>query len=425
MNKSVPFGRNSSRVLPLTLALLGISLNIPEAKAVGEPIASRSTNIAINADGTRLINLNQDSDSVSVFRVNPSGAGQNALTKLAEVKLGDEPHCVAIHPTKAEAYVTTADGFVAVLSLTANKVVKTIAVKSEPRGCALTPTGNLLYVANHTHGSVSVINTTERKVVATTGQTFGRPWAITVSNDGDGVDTDERVFVTDFFAEVIPPLAGGPGRPFDTGSRGRVISFPVGDFKLQTTTILSPLSDSGFTADRTAFCAPTAHSQVYCPNPAPPDLAKVPQGAFPNQLYDALIRNGQMFVPSIGAAPEPPVRFNVNVQALVHAVNTSTLQEIPDNHVNLNAQIKDEVQPDPPTASLARLFGNDIVAVDANSEGTDYFFVSRGGNYVLKAKLVDGKLNIGAPDGVTRFKTGHIPTGIVVSPDGKRAYTNN
>ena len=428
MYKSVHHGRNSSGILSITFALLGFSLTSPGAQAVGEPTASRSTNIAINADGSRLINLNHDSDSVSIFRVNPSGAGQNALTKLAEVKVGDEPHCVAIHPTKAEAYVTTADGFVSVISLSgvnANKVVKTIPVRSEPRGCALTPTGNLLYVANHTHGSVSVINTTSRLVVATTGQTFGRPWAITVSNDGDGVDTDERVFVTDFFAEVIPALAGGPGRPFDTGNRGRVISFPVGDFKLQATTILSPLANAGFTADRTAFCSPTAQSQVYCPNPQPPDLANVPQGAFPNQLYDGLIRNGQLFVPSIGAAPEPPVRFNVNVQALVHAVNTGTLQEIPANHVNLNAQIKNEVQPANPTASLGKLFGNDIVAVDANSEGTDYFLVSRGGNHVLKARLVDGKLNIGAPDGVVRFQTGHIPTGIVVSPDGKRAYTNN
>ena len=431
MYKSAPFGRNSLGFLPLTLALLGFSLAIPNATAVGAPIAGRSTNIAMNAGGTRLVNLNHDTDSVTIFRVNPSSPGQGALTKLAEIKVGDEPHCVAIHPTKEEAYVTTADGFVAVISLSganANQVVKTIAVKTEPRGCALTPTGKLLYVANHTHGSVSVINTNSRLVVATTGQTFGRPWAIAISNT-NGVDEDQRIFVTDFYAELIPASANGPGRPFDTGNRGRVISFPVGDFKLQFPIILSPLANAGFTANRTAFCPPTPnlHSDVYCPKPLPPDLANTPQGAFPNQLYSALIRNGELFVPSIGAAPEPPVNFDVNVQALVHSVNAATMQENKGNHVNLNAQIKvelDSILPTPPTG-LAALFGNDIVAVDANAEGTNYFFVSRGGNYVLKAKLVNGKLDIGAPSGVVRFQTGHIPTGIVVSPDGQRAYTNN
>ena len=30
---------------------------------------------------------------------------------------------------------------------------------TEPRGCALTPDGSLLYVANHTAGTVSIIDT--------------------------------------------------------------------------------------------------------------------------------------------------------------------------------------------------------------------------------------------------------------------------
>lgn len=418
------------RPLPLALALASAALASPIAHAADVPVPSRSTTIAISPDQTRLVNLNHDTDSVTVFQINPAAPGQNALTKLAEIGVGDEPQCVAIHPNNSEAYVTTADGFVSVISLSganAHTVVKSIPVKSEPRGCALTPSGNLLYVANHTHGSLSVIDTAARAVKATTGQTFGRPYAVAISNDGDTNDFNERVFVTDFYAELIPALAGGPGRPFDTGSRGRVFSFKVGDLSLITPTTLSPLANVGFNADRTVFCTASAslQSTVYCPNPKPVDPTQVPQGAFPNQLHAALIRNGQMFLPSIGAAPEPPVKFNVNVQALVHAIDTNFLQELPANHVNLNAQIKAEVQPADPTASLARLFGNDIVAVDADPAGENFYFVSRGGNYVIRAKLVDGKLNIGAPDNVVRFQTGHIPTGIAVSDDGKRAYTNN
>jgi YVTN family beta-propeller protein len=418
----------AARPIPLGFALVVSALAGFPAHAA---VPSRSTNIALTSPGdSRLINLNHDSGSVTVFQVNSGGAGQGALTKLAEVVVGGEPECVAVHPSNSEAYVTNADGYVSVVSLQgadANTVVAKIAVRNEPRGCALTPSGNILYVANLTHGSVSIINTSTRTEAANTGLgSFGRPYAITVSDDGDPSDTDERVFVTDFLASVIPAAASGPGRPFDTGNRGFVRSFGVGDPSIVTPTVLSPVENAGFNADRTLFCQPAAQSQVYCPNPLPPDLTQTPQGAFPNQLYSALIRNNQLFVTTIAAAPEPPVRFNVNVQSLVYSVNTATLQESLAGPVNLNSQIALETQPAVPTTSLGRLFGGDIVAVDANQGGTTFLFVSRGGDYVLRAQIVGGQLSIGAPGNVVRFRTGHTPTGVVFSRDGSnRAYTNN
>ncbi|KJV05841.1 hypothetical protein [Methylocucumis oryzae] len=132
------------------------------------------------------------------------------------------------------------------------------------------------------------------------------------------------------------------------------------------------------------------------------------------------MHDGKLYAPSIGAAPEPPVKFNVNVQALVHVVNPTALAEIKNNTVNLNAQIKLEAAPSDPTASLGKLFGNDVVAVDAKAN--KFAFVSRGGNFVLRAGLTGGKLDIGAPSNVVRLQTGHIPTGIVMSADGTRAF---
>jgi hypothetical protein len=70
------------------------------------------------------------------------------------------------------------------------------------------------------------------------------------------------------------------------------------------------------------------------------------------------------------------------------------------------------------------LFGNELVAIDADQDCENFFIVSRGGNYVLKAQLVDGKLDIGAPN-VVRFQTGNIPTGIVVDEAGKLGFVNN
>src|SRR6185436_10713422 len=69
---------------------------------------------------------------------------------------------------------------------------------------------------------------------------------------------------------------------------------------------------------------------------------------------------------------------------------------------------------------------NDLVALDADRAGQQFLFVSRGGNYVLRASLdANGALFIGAPNNVVRFQTGNIPNGVVMSLDGKRAYANN
>ena len=120
----------------------------------------------------------------------------------------------------------------------------------------------------------------------------------------------------------------------------------------------------------------------------------------------------------------PAQNFDTNVQALVHVVDIASLTERQDLTVNLNQQIATETAPTDP-ASLDRLFGNELVAIDADQDCENFFLVSRGGNYVLKAQLgSDGKLDIGAPN-VVRFQTGNIPTGIVVDEAGKLAFVNN
>ncbi|MGQ0592404.1 MAG: hypothetical protein ACT4QB_07055, partial [Gammaproteobacteria bacterium] len=345
---------------------------------------------------------------------------------LAEIPVGQEPHCVAVDPRGGDIFVTNgADGTVSVIS-PATRRVRTIRGFTEPRGCAMTPDGERLFVANHTAGTVSIINTSNRQVVGQPVNVGGNPFAIAVTDDGDNDGNDERVFVTDFYARLIP---GGPGEGFDTGKQGIVRSFRVNNPNNITTTTLRPI-DSGFTANRAPFCNvsrdPDPVNQTFCPNttitdPASTVITQDPQDVFPNQLFSALIRGNRLFLPNIGAQPEPPVQFTVNVQALVHVVNTQNNQENAAEHVNLNDQIDTEPAPASPTTSLGKLFGNDIVAIDAR--GSAFFIVSRGGNYVLRATLQGGRLNIGAPNNVVRFKTGNIPTGIAVR--GRFGYVNN
>ena len=148
---------------------------------------------------------------------------------------------------------------------------------------------------------------------------------------------------------------------------------------------------------------------------------------FPNQLLSALIRGNRLYLPNIAAQPEPPERFDVNVQALVNTVDTSALAEVVAETVNLNEQIDVETAAPPP--SLDRTFANDIVAIDANLAGDTFLIVSRGGNQMFRAKLdADGKLNILNAAGTRvdcRIQTGNLPSGVAMRQDGTRAYANN
>jgi YVTN family beta-propeller protein len=397
------------------------------------PGPSHSTTIALTYDDTRVVVANRDVNTVSVIQV---GNGLTDLhNKLAEIPVGIEPECVAITPDNKRAFVTNAvDGTVSDISLVNFTVLKTIPVGTEPRGCALTPSGGTLYVANHTSGTVSVINTTN-DTVSNTITLGGNPYAVAITDFGHGTDTAETIFVTDFFAHPI-----GRGEGFDTGKQGIVWAFRFGVNSVHPIP-LSPLTNVGFTADRTAFCPksnPKLQSQLFCPNinatPGSAVITQNPQGCFPNQLYSGVIRpvpgttlKPQLRVTSICAEPEPPVMFNTNIQAVIKSVDTSALAQVTAEDDNLNAQIKTDTS----TVGLGGLFAGDIVAIDATLNGSVYLIVSRNNDYVVKATVdpTTGFLDINPthanPAKITRFATGHIPTGVVISTDGTRAYTNN
>ena len=320
---------------------------------------SHSTTIALTSDEERLVVVNREANSVSIIRVK-NAQGNDVANKIAEIGVDEEPRCVAIHPNDDEAYVTNGiSGTVSVIRLGQRRVVATIPVGTEPRGCALTPKGTLLYVANHTAGTVSIIDTASRSVAGTVN--VGRnPTAIAITNNGNGNEADETVFVTQIFAELNPafvdPIFDGNGEDRDLGKRGVVQAFPAGNSNPPITKItLSPIANSGFNANRGAFCPKAAgvqpQSLIFCPDPTKPATDPVnannPQGVFPNQLLSAVIRGDRLFLPNIGSQPEPPETATTNVQALVHQVNTNTLTEA--GAQNLNQQINVETALPPPS----------------------------------------------------------------------------
>ncbi len=396
---------------------------------------ARSSTIAITSDDRYVVVPNRDVDTVSIIEV-ADATGADVDNRLIEVTVGDEPRYVSISPDDREAYVTNAiSGTVSVISLNGNmsSLAATIPVGTEPRGCAVTPNGERLYVANHTEGTVSAINLETRQVVGTV-DVGGNPIALAITNDGDTEDIDERVFVTQFYAQAV---AGADSEVDDLGKQGIVRSFAVGNPGSPVTITLSPLQNSGFTANRAPFCTQimmTAINDFFCPDPGETDamaatITADPQAVYPNQLWSCIIRNNRLYVPNIGASPEPPVRFNVNVQALVHVADTASSTEVANLHVNLNNAVAAEraVTPDDQevAGNLAGLFGNDLVDIDATSDGDTILIVSRGGNYVFRASLDnDGRVDLSPPD-IIRIGTGNLPNGVVINSDGTRAYTNN
>ncbi len=239
-------------------------------------------------------------------------------------------------------------------------------------------------------------------------------------------------FENQLFLNLSQSISNIPGREFDTGKQGIVRSFPVNNPNDMTTIRLSPLDNAGFTANRSPFCPSfneNLHSDIFCPDtaitaPNDPVIAQDPQDAFPNQFYSALIRDNRLFLPNIGAGPEPPVRLNVNVQALVHVVDVPNNVQRRDEHINLNTQVAAERRAGN-VNGIDGLFGNDLVAIDANCQGTRFLIVSRGGNFVFNAQLdSSGRMDLQPPN-IVRYQTGNLPNGAVISNNGTRAYTNN
>src|SRR5262245_11684972 len=265
--RTPPRGRRLPQALNSWIGRLGkviVGAGLAALADLAEAAPTRSTTIALTADETRLVVVNREANSVSIIQVKDA-SGNDVANKLAEIAVGQEPRCVAVHPTDRAAYVTNAiTGTVSVIDLVQGREVGQIPVGTEPRGCALTPDGSLLYVANHTEGTVSilVVSSGDPRILTPDGavQVGRNPTAIAITDQGPGNIT--TVFVTQIFAELNPdfhdPMFDGNGEARDLGKQGVVLAFPAGNANPPITKItLKPLADSGFTANRVSpnnFC---------------------------------------------------------------------------------------------------------------------------------------------------------------------------
>ncbi len=375
---------------------------------------TNSQPLALDAGGGLLIVANPDNDSVSIFDV-----AQDRNRRIREVHVCREPNGVAINPQGTRAYVgCTVSGLVSVLNVNRNspgvaRVVQEIKVGTEPYGLALTPNATKLYVTNRSSNSVSVINTATNRVVKTIEEAGFSPRGIAITNDGDGDDDDETVFVTQFFAL---PRGGKLDGEDDSKSGVVTVIRTVADEVDQLVQILP--SDSGFRAagDAIARIAP----------PAVIDEAtlRFNTTAYPNQLNNIAIKGNFALLPNTGASPNGPVRFDVNTQSLLNVIdiaqNTDTGRAI-----NMHTAVRDQ-------QATPRLFITVPWAIAAKHREDEAYVVSAASDIVVKVTIdrSTGAARVVNAAGVTptrvlQIATGKNPRGIVINSADTRAYVMN
>ena len=117
-------------VVAVMVGLVGLGTALHTSEAIAAP--TRSTTIALTADETRLVVVNREANSLSIIQVKDAN-GNDVANKLAEIAVGQEPRCVAVHPTDRAAYVTNGiTGTVSVVDLVLGREVQQIKVGTEP-----------------------------------------------------------------------------------------------------------------------------------------------------------------------------------------------------------------------------------------------------------------------------------------------------
>ncbi|MFN0101762.1 MAG: hypothetical protein ACKV2U_06680 [Bryobacteraceae bacterium] len=374
-----------------------------------------SQTLALSADDAVLAVVNPDNNSVSFFDTRP-GTNQ----RIAEVRVGVEPNSVALTPDGTRAYIAnTVSGTVTVMDLDRfqpayGTTVTTIPVGTEPYGLALTPSARKLYVANARSNSVSVIDTTTNRVIKTITDVGFEPRGIAITNAGAGDDTIETVFVTQFLAL---PAAAGKIDGTDDAKTGRVTVISAASDTVTGEIALNPIADTGFAAagDSLQRIAP----------PAAPVAAdfKFITGAYPNQLNNIAIRGKFAFVPSTGASPNGPLRFDVNTQSLLSAINLTSRTDA-NRTINMHSAVAKQT-------GTPKRFLTQPWAVAFKTLADEGYVISTASNVAVKVKIdpaTGGATVQNDPADATRvlqIPTGKQPRGIVVNSTDTMAFVMN
>lgn len=401
-----------------TLLVAGLTLALAAASAAAAPVTrfagpTSSQPLALTGDNAFLAAVNADNNSVSFFNVN--GASN---VKIAEVTVQTEPNSVVLLPNGTKTYVAnTVSGTVTMIPTDLPNLIfgqqNQITVGTEPTALALTPNGTRLYVANARSNTISVINTNTDKVIKTiTGVGF-EPRGLAISNDGDGLDDDETVYVTQFLSTPFDNRIDGA----DNAKAGHVRLIATADNTVLADVVVNALADSGFKALGDAL------GRIPPGDPLNPANFQFTTGAYPNQLANVAIKGNFAYLPNTGASPNGPVRFDVNTHSLLSVVNRNTRLDAGQT-INMHRAVADQTNPD-------KLFVTQPWAMAFKTNANQGYVVSAGSNHLVKVAVnaTTGAATVQTdPLDATRvlqIKVGKNPRGIVINSTDTRAYVLN
>jgi YVTN family beta-propeller protein len=385
--------------------------SVSDAQSTAGP--TFSSPIVLDRTEQTLWAVNPDNDTVAAISVTAANGA-----KAQEFAVGREPQSIAISSDNTKVYVAnTVDGTVTVLRRSDGAFQKTIRVGTEPWGLALTPNGRKLYVANSGSNSLSIIDTSTDTLTKTLQRVGALPRGLAITSDGDSDDNDEKVYVTQFLAQYRP----GQIKPGDDqGKVGVVTVVSTATDEVTRVVQLQPLADTGFRADGDAL------NKI-----APTGTATVITGAFPNILASAAIKGTRLYVPATGSSPNGPVRFNLNVQGLVSAVDTITDIDA-GKTVNLNRGVQFEADAnDAQGRPLKRFMTNPYFIAFRKGSNSGYVVLAASDQVVRLDLAADGTPTINAPaaagaaNGIKRILTGANPRAMVINANDTRGYVWN
>lgn len=181
-------------------------------------VGSEPRNLAATPGGSRVYVPNRFDDNVSVI----STQSNTAIATVNHASF-DEPYAVAITPNGSEAWVAKKKGggsstgsvtIIATLTNTVSGVINDVCFNS-PEGILINPVLARAYVVNRGNGTVCVVETGTRNVIATT--VGGEPRHAVATPDGAAIfvarpsgDDVARINTANNAATSIPIASGDP-----------------------------------------------------------------------------------------------------------------------------------------------------------------------------------------------------------------------
>ncbi len=384
---------------------------------VSTPLHSvRSGSIALSADNRLLCVVNQDSNSISLVRTDI-----NQVVK--RVKVGRAPRSIAISPNGKRIFVANSESnSISLIRVNEGSVqeIREIVTGADPRAVVVSPDGRRVIVANRSQDTITVLNAMSGRILGSVdlktsvcnvggGLRHFQPGALAISSDSRTLVVTRALAFT---------REGGVQRD-DLGKEGIACRFDLETRKPQQVGLTNPLPIH-LAASNTGFL----------------DIKGRATYAFPNQLENIVIRGGKAYLPNIAASPTGPSKFNTSTHAYVNLIDDIDGMPSDKGAVNLHLGARD---PEPGKQELYFANLSDIAFTTESGSGFAYV-TSAGSDVLVKLKVSqNGELSFTGDENTTRYidlndpddaatrysNAGKTPRGIVVTDDGKRAYTIN